>query len=575
MIINKCNKYLYKLNNTSINDIKFKIYLKKLNYWYNQQIGGNMRWPQIIQSIDQKNETEFDKEIATYKASLKTAIFNGSDVDNNVKIKELFEKLVNCPDSMKKKAFENFDNLRSNAYHVAINTKNKDIIKMVLDNVGGSNISSTNISNAISNSIDTDLIEQLIKKFTPLPNSPGLGTYDKDLKSSCLTMAMYHGKKELVKHILEKECKEKCPDKSYVVKRQWNTEDKVSVVALTVGDIDIINMLINYGMEISDEDSSDFIDEKPVLYDFKSKLDVQSKIKLIEQLIKEKKIIPGSKLFNSAIRKKNKDFIKLLFDNGAKGNTDSGTALVSTNDADFIEYIIANNIVEKIDTFAILKKENNTLLQSLINKKVNPGFNIFDLIKIGDIEYLKSNIDNIIKKDKVAKDSFDKYLNVAIEKKDNKIIETLYTKFKEYTDYFKNTKFSDSIYSAVSYNNMEIFKLLLNDDINLIHDALFEKVIGQKSKEMLTFLITKTDKISDEILKYMVDKMPDDLEIISSKIKIIPEPTYKQILSHYNCTAPTFLTGKIDDTVSKKAKIDCDATVKQKEAEAKKAAKKK
>ncbi len=29
---NKCSKYIYKLQNTSINDSKFNLYLDKLNY---------------------------------------------------------------------------------------------------------------------------------------------------------------------------------------------------------------------------------------------------------------------------------------------------------------------------------------------------------------------------------------------------------------------------------------------------------------------------------------------------------------------------------------------------------------
>ena len=39
MTLEKCQKYLYKLSNTNINDDKFSIYLTKLNYWY-EQIGG-------------------------------------------------------------------------------------------------------------------------------------------------------------------------------------------------------------------------------------------------------------------------------------------------------------------------------------------------------------------------------------------------------------------------------------------------------------------------------------------------------------------------------------------------------
>ena len=33
MSLNKYQKYLHKLSTTDTNDIKFKIYLKKLNFW--------------------------------------------------------------------------------------------------------------------------------------------------------------------------------------------------------------------------------------------------------------------------------------------------------------------------------------------------------------------------------------------------------------------------------------------------------------------------------------------------------------------------------------------------------------
>ena len=39
MSLEKCQKYLYKLLNTNIDNNKFGLYLSKLNYWY-EQIGG-------------------------------------------------------------------------------------------------------------------------------------------------------------------------------------------------------------------------------------------------------------------------------------------------------------------------------------------------------------------------------------------------------------------------------------------------------------------------------------------------------------------------------------------------------
>jgi hypothetical protein len=40
MSLEKCQKYLYKLSNTNIDDNKFGLYLSKLNYWYEQMGGG-------------------------------------------------------------------------------------------------------------------------------------------------------------------------------------------------------------------------------------------------------------------------------------------------------------------------------------------------------------------------------------------------------------------------------------------------------------------------------------------------------------------------------------------------------
>jgi hypothetical protein len=41
MSLEKCQKYLYKLSNTNVNDEKFGLYLTKLNFWY-EQIGGTL-----------------------------------------------------------------------------------------------------------------------------------------------------------------------------------------------------------------------------------------------------------------------------------------------------------------------------------------------------------------------------------------------------------------------------------------------------------------------------------------------------------------------------------------------------
>ena len=40
MSLEKCQKYLYKLSNTNVNDQKFGLYLTKLNFWYEQMGGG-------------------------------------------------------------------------------------------------------------------------------------------------------------------------------------------------------------------------------------------------------------------------------------------------------------------------------------------------------------------------------------------------------------------------------------------------------------------------------------------------------------------------------------------------------
>lgn len=51
MTIHKCNKYIAKLKNTSIDDEKFGIYLAKLNYWY-IQTGGLFGWESYNRNRD-------------------------------------------------------------------------------------------------------------------------------------------------------------------------------------------------------------------------------------------------------------------------------------------------------------------------------------------------------------------------------------------------------------------------------------------------------------------------------------------------------------------------------------------
>ena len=52
------NKYIYKLQNTSINDSKFDLYLHKLNYWYEKMTGGEISTKQLnkLMTSDEKNK---------------------------------------------------------------------------------------------------------------------------------------------------------------------------------------------------------------------------------------------------------------------------------------------------------------------------------------------------------------------------------------------------------------------------------------------------------------------------------------------------------------------------------------
>lgn len=54
---NKCQNYLNKLLNTSSNDIKFKLYLYKLNYWYSQ-IGSALGESVNTSNSDSKDKTK-------------------------------------------------------------------------------------------------------------------------------------------------------------------------------------------------------------------------------------------------------------------------------------------------------------------------------------------------------------------------------------------------------------------------------------------------------------------------------------------------------------------------------------
>ena len=88
MSLEKCQKYLYKLSNTNVNDDKFRLYLTKLNYWYEQNGG----------------EKNFCKEFLSEKHCLLSLNNILEKISKNPKIKEKV-KSVGCENDKKTKKY--------------------------------------------------------------------------------------------------------------------------------------------------------------------------------------------------------------------------------------------------------------------------------------------------------------------------------------------------------------------------------------------------------------------------------------------------------------------------------------
>jgi hypothetical protein len=159
---NKCNKYIYKLQNTSINDSKFDLYLDKLNYWYGKMTGGAHPENYLISRL-QNSKKNLDELITKlnnfisiiYKPPngimpLPHKQFHPEDNHDNIldeKLMSLTLPIINIKNILKKK-FE---------YTVYFYDKNKKI-KKITTNID-TNIS---IMTKTINDIQTNIIHYII-----------------------------------------------------------------------------------------------------------------------------------------------------------------------------------------------------------------------------------------------------------------------------------------------------------------------------------------------------------------------------------------------------------------------------
>jgi hypothetical protein len=72
--MNKCQKYVTKLSNTSVNDPKFGTYLTKLNYWHKQSGGIKPTTSSQIQSDEIQNQ-----ECNKFATRIQTMIGQGTN----------------------------------------------------------------------------------------------------------------------------------------------------------------------------------------------------------------------------------------------------------------------------------------------------------------------------------------------------------------------------------------------------------------------------------------------------------------------------------------------------------------
>jgi hypothetical protein len=140
---NKCNKYIYKLQNTSINDSKFDLYLDKLNYWYGKMTGGAPPENDLISRLENSKQNlyklktklnnfilELSKfEYQSQNGTITRKQFHPEDNYDNILDKKLMSltlPIINIKSILKKK-FE---------YTVYFYDKNKEITADIDTNIG-------------------------------------------------------------------------------------------------------------------------------------------------------------------------------------------------------------------------------------------------------------------------------------------------------------------------------------------------------------------------------------------------------------------------------------------------------
>ena len=254
MSVYKCNKYLNKIKDTKISSDKFKYYLDKLNYWYNQYGGENPNDEIIINNI-----------------------INAIEKNNYQKIEYLLNKFkikYNVPDFRNKK-FINLLLLKAiqKLLQKGINDKNTKIIELLIKNGANINYQSedgddTILMNAINEKTNIDIINFLIKKGA-----------DKKIRNfysnTAYTLAIKRCNKICKKKcniICIEKCNRPCNELFELLKLQMTDFDqKIQYDYIIYFTNFLVYIFNNHSIKLNDELKKNYVDEYNIYIKTKNK----------------------------------------------------------------------------------------------------------------------------------------------------------------------------------------------------------------------------------------------------------------------------------------------------------------
>lgn len=194
----KLTKYLYKLSNTDINSDKFKIYLNKVNYYYEQYGGKTSNEFKNELDIQKKKLTDviIEKDAGKNSVAKQTALF--SNFDGNLSNRDIqnlcvanYKRNYDCEDQIEKKMKEYNKNIKSISSTIVkqiTNEKQIDNLTNICSDINGT--AYVNQKTACCNNCGKKYIaltndQNLAKRYVNIGNEETYWDADKTIGNIC------------------------------------------------------------------------------------------------------------------------------------------------------------------------------------------------------------------------------------------------------------------------------------------------------------------------------------------------------------------------------------------------------